>query len=229
MAAQTYLQLHPLRCLPFPLKIQNPQNQTHHFKQKPRNPVVCKLRVAVIGGGPAGSSAAEALATGGIETFLFERSPATAKPCGGAIPLCMLDEFSIPLNLIDRRVIQMRIVSPSNLVVDFGKTLKPHEFIAMLRREVLDSFLRQRAESSGATLLKALVTNLVVPTSTREPYVIHYTMDNCQHQLAVDVIIGADGANSRVAKSIKAGNYTTAIAFQERIKLPEDKMGITKI
>ncbi|KAK4738125.1 hypothetical protein R3W88_001822 [Solanum pinnatisectum] len=225
MAAQTYLHLHPLRCLPFPLKIQNPQNQSHHFKQKPRNPVVCKLRVAVIGGGPAGSSAAEALATGGIETFLFERSPATAKPCGGAIPLCMLDEFSIPLNLIDRRVTQMRIVSPSNLVVDFGKTLKPHEFIAMLRREVLDSFLRQRAESSGATLLKALVTNLVVPTSTREPYVIHYTMDNCQHQLAVDVIIGADGANSRVAKSIKAGNYTTAIAFQERIKLPEDKMG----
>ncbi|KAH0782268.1 hypothetical protein KY290_001866 [Solanum tuberosum] len=133
----------------------------------------------------------------------------------------MLDEFSIPLNLIDRRVIQMRIVSPSNLVVDFGKTLKPHEFVAMLRRE----FLRQRDESSGATLLKALVTNLVVPTSTREPYVIHYTMDNCQHQLAVDVIIGADGANSRVAKSINAGNYTTAIAYQERIKLPEDKMG----
>ncbi|KAH0765866.1 hypothetical protein KY285_001737 [Solanum tuberosum] len=137
----------------------------------------------------------------------------------------MLSEFSIPSHLIDRRVTQMRIISPSNIVADLSKTLKPYEFVAMLRREVLDSFLRQRAESSGAALLKALVTNLVVPTSTREPYVIHYTMDNCQHQLAVDVIIGADGANSRVAKSINAGNYTTAIAYQERIKLPEDKMG----
>ncbi|MCD7450147.1 hypothetical protein HAX54_003928 [Datura stramonium] len=222
MATQTYV----LQCLPLlPLKTQNPKKQCHLFKQKQRKLVVSKLRAAVIGGGPAGSSAAEALATGGVETFLFERSPATAKPCGGAIPLCMLGEFSIPSHLIDRRVTDMRIVSPSNVVVDLAKTLKPHEFVAMLRREVLDSFLRQRAESSGATLLKALVTNLVVPTSSREPYVIHYTMDNCQRQLAVDVVIGADGANSRVAKSIKAGNYATAIAFQERITLPEDKMG----
>ncbi|KAH0726038.1 hypothetical protein KY284_001903 [Solanum tuberosum] len=209
--------LHPLQLIKNP----NPQKQCHLFKREKRNLVVSKLRAAVIGGGPAGSSAAEALATGGVETFLFERSPATAKPCGGAIPLCMLSEFSIPSHLIDRCVTQMRIISPSNIVADLSKTLKPHEFVAMLRREVLDSFLRQRTESSGATLLKALV----VPTSTREPYVIHYTMDNCQHQLAVDVIIGADGANSRVAKSINAGNYTTAIAYQERIKLPEDKMG----
>nr|POE98969.1 geranylgeranyl diphosphate reductase [Quercus suber] len=105
-----------------------------------------KLRAAVIGGGPAGSSAAEALASGGIETFLFERnSPTTAKPCGGAIPLCMLEEFDIPSHLIDRHVTRMRIFSPSNLSVDFGKTLRPNEFIAMLRREALDSFLRSRA------------------------------------------------------------------------------------
>jgi len=38
------------------------------------------------------------------------------------------------------------------------------------------------------------------------------------------LIIGADGANSRVAKAIDAGDYNYAIAFQERIRLPEDKM-----
>jgi geranylgeranyl reductase len=37
-------------------------------------------------------------------------------------------------------------------------------------------------------------------------------------------VIGADGANSRVAKSIDAGSYACAIAFQERIKLPDEKM-----
>jgi len=31
----------------------------------------------------------------------------------------------------------------------------------------------------------------------------------------VDVVIGADGANSRVAKDIEAGDYEYAIAFQE--------------
>ena len=37
-------------------------------------------------------------------------------------------------------------------------------------------------------------------------------------------MIGADGANSRIAKAIDAGDYNYAIAFQERIRLPEDKM-----
>ncbi|XP_062083604.1 geranylgeranyl diphosphate reductase, chloroplastic-like [Humulus lupulus] len=185
-----------------------------------------KLRAAVIGGGPAGSSAAEALASGGVETFLLERAPSAAKPCGGAIPLCMLDEFQIPFHLIDRRVTRMKIISPSNLVVDFGQTLLPHEYIAMLRREVLDSFLRSRAESAGASLISGLVTSLEVPTTKNAPYVIHYvaTGEARRERLSVDVVIGADGANSRVAKSIGAGDYASAIAFQERIRLPDNKM-----
>ncbi|XP_061352018.1 geranylgeranyl diphosphate reductase, chloroplastic-like [Gastrolobium bilobum] len=185
-----------------------------------------KLRAAVIGGGPAGSSAAEALAVGGVETFLFERNPpSVAKPCGGAIPLCMLEEFDIPHHLIDRHVTRMRIFSPSNIAVDFGKTLKPQEFIAMLRREVLDSFLRSRAQTAGANLIAGLVTGLDLPASPNAPYTVHYTINNStRRSLAVDVVIGADGANSRVAKSIGAGGYACAIAFQERIKLPDEKM-----
>lgn len=38
------------------------------------------------------------------------------------------------------------------------------------------------------------------------------------------MIIGADGANSRVAPAIGAGDYDYAIAFQERMKIPDDKM-----
>ncbi|KAK9734661.1 hypothetical protein RND81_04G155500 [Saponaria officinalis] len=182
------------------------------------------LRAAVIGGGPAGSSAAEALASGGVETFLFERSPSGAKPCGGAIPLCMLDEFSIPRALVDREVTRMRIISPSNLVIDFGKTLLPSEFIAMTRREVLDSFLRTRAESSGARLVTGLVTGLDLPARDDGPYVVNYLVDGVRKSVEVDVVVGADGAHSKVAKSIKAGNYEYAIAFQERIYLPDNKM-----
>merc|ERR1711966_122832 len=40
----------------------------------------------------------------------------------------------------------------------------------------------------------------------------------------VDLIIGADGANSRVAKAMDAGEYNFAIAFQERIKIDDEKM-----
>ena len=72
------------------------------------------LRVAVIGGGPSGSCAAEILAKAGIETWLFERKLDNAKPCGGAIPLCMVEEFDLPDEIIDRKVRNMKMISPSN-------------------------------------------------------------------------------------------------------------------
>jgi len=67
-------------------------------------PLGRKLKVAVIGGGPAGACAAETLAKGGVETYLIERKLDNCKPCGGAIPLCMVDEFDLPTEIIDRKV-----------------------------------------------------------------------------------------------------------------------------
>ncbi|OAY68456.1 Geranylgeranyl diphosphate reductase, chloroplastic, partial [Ananas comosus] len=168
-----------------------------------------------------------ALAAGGVETFLLERSPGGAKPCGGAIPPAMLDEFAIPASLVDRRVTRMRLLSPSNLASDFSRHLRPAAHIAMLRREVLDSFLRSRAQSQGAHLLPALLTSLSLPSSPLHPYLLHYIPSGAgagagpaTSTLAVDVVVGADGANSRVARCIGAGDYSTAIAFQERVRLP---------
>jgi geranylgeranyl diphosphate/geranylgeranyl-bacteriochlorophyllide a reductase len=40
-----------------------------------------KLRVAVVGGGPAGACAADDLAKGGVETFMFERKLDNCKVC----------------------------------------------------------------------------------------------------------------------------------------------------
>lgn len=187
------------------------------------------LRVAVVGSGPAGSSAAETLAKAGIETFLFERKLDNAKPCGGAIPLCMVSEFDLPPHIIDRRVRQMKMISPSNIEVDI-KLDNPEEYIGMCRREVLDGFLRDRAGKLGATVINGTVHKLDLPASTSQPYTIHYAdhsngnLTGTVKTLKVDMVIGADGANSRIAKEIDAGDYNYAIAFQERIRLPEDKM-----
>ncbi|WZY76881.1 hypothetical protein YC2023_023265 [Brassica napus] len=190
-----------------------------------------KLRVAVIGGGPAGGAAAETLAQGGIETILIERKMDNCKPCGGAIPLCMVGEFNLPLDIIDRRVTKMKMISPSNIAVDIGRTLKEHEYIGMVRREVLDQYLRERAEKSGATVINGLFLKMDLPENWDTPYVLHYTeydgktgATGQKKTMEVDAVIGADGANSRVAKSIGAGDYDYAIAFQERIRIPDDKM-----
>jgi len=188
------------------------------------------LRVAVVGSGPAGSSAAEVLAKAGIETYLFERKLDNAKPCGGAIPLCMVNEFDLPPEIIDRRVRNMKMISPSNVTVDINLE-KEDEYIGMCRREVLDGFLRNRAAKLGANLINGTVHRLDLPQSSNEPYTLHYadhsdgTSVGTAKTLQVDLVIGADGANSRVAKAIDAGDYNYAIAFQERIRIPEDKMG----
>lgn len=187
------------------------------------------LRVAVVGGGPAGSSAAETLVRAGIETYLLERKLDNAKPCGGAIPLCMVSEFDLPPKIIDRRVRNMKMISPSNVEVDIHLE-KKEEYIGMCRREVLDGFLRDRAARLGANLVNGTVHKLEIPTNEKEPYTLHYadhangSAEGVFKTLKVDVVIGADGANSRIAKEIDAGDYNYAIAFQERIRLPESLM-----
>lgn len=188
-----------------------------------------KLRVAVVGGGPAGSCAAEVLAKEGIETYIFERKMDNAKPCGGAIPLCMVEEFDLPPEIIDRKVRKMKMISPSNVEVDVGRTLKPHEYIGMTRREVLDGFMRDRAIELGAKPINGLVLELKKPSTADGAYTLNYSDYGAEKKgekksLEVDMVIGADGANSRVARDIDAGDYNFAIAFQERIKIPDDKM-----
>lgn len=66
-----------------------------------------KYKVAVVGGGPSGACAAEIFAQEkGIDTVMFERKMDNAKPCGGAIPLCMVGEFNMPETVVDRKVRQ---------------------------------------------------------------------------------------------------------------------------
>ena len=191
------------------------------------------LRVAVIGGGPSGACAAEILARAGIRTWIFERKLDNAKPCGGAIPLCMVEEFDLPDAIIDRKVRNMKMISPSNVEVDIR--LDPlgyskDEYIGMCRREVFDAFLRNRAAELGATLINGLVQHIETGSDRQGPYTIRYAdytgggPTGEIKTLNVDLIIGADGANSRVAKAMDAGTYNVAIAFQERIKLPAQEM-----
>ncbi|NJL97319.1 MAG: geranylgeranyl reductase [Synechococcaceae cyanobacterium SM2_3_2] len=200
------------------------------------------LRVAVVGGGPAGSCAAEVLAKAGIETYLFERKLDNAKPCGGAIPLCMVSEFDLPPQIIDRKVRKMKMISPSNYEVDIQLD-NEDEYIGMCRREILDGFLRDRAHKLGANLINGKVMKIDLPANDRDPYVLHYhesakaqaNGNGSGHEsthgkgsqlkaLEVDLIVGADGFHSKVAEAIDAGDYNYAMAFQERIRIPEDKM-----
>jgi geranylgeranyl reductase len=127
----------------------------------------------------------------------------------------------------------MNLVSPSGKEVAIGDTMKADEYIGMCRREILDGYLRDRAKNYGAEIVNGLVTSIDIPADhkvSESRYTINYqkyeegSSSGVPCSMDVDLIVGADGANSRVAKAMDAGEYNFAIAFQERIKIPDEKM-----
>ena len=71
----------------------------------------------VVGGGPAGSTAATELALEGHSVLLMERG-GRIKPCGGAVPPRMLEDFDIPQSLLVARARSARMIAPSGRAVD---------------------------------------------------------------------------------------------------------------
>ncbi|BBU55410.1 hypothetical protein KU6B_16750 [Mameliella alba] len=104
--------------------------------------------VIVVGGGPAGATAAEDLARSGHRVALLDRA-GRIKPCGGAIPPRLIADFDIPDDQLVARITTARMISPTGRRVDI-----PIEngFVGMVDREHFDAFLRARARRAGARL-----------------------------------------------------------------------------
>ena len=101
--------------------------------------------MVVVGGGPAGATAANDLANLGRKVALIDRS-GRIKPCGGAIPPRLIKDFEIPNSLLKARVNKATMVSPRGASVDMPIE---HGFVGMVDREEFDEWLRARAERSG--------------------------------------------------------------------------------
>merc|ERR1711871_1766992 len=95
-------------------------------------------------------------------------------------------------------------------------------------REILDDFLIQRAEENGAKVINGLFMGMEQKEGEKGPWTMKINSYEGEEKkkvdLEVDVVVGADGANSRVAKIIDAGDFDYAIAYQERIRIDDDRM-----
>ncbi|NCY04064.1 MAG: geranylgeranyl diphosphate reductase, partial [Burkholderiaceae bacterium] len=101
----------------------------------------------VVGGGPAGATAAGDLAKMGHTVLLLDRA-GRIKPCGGAIPPRLIKDFGIPDELLVAKARSARMISPKNNQVDI-----PIDggFVGMVDRDQFDEWLRVRAANDGAT------------------------------------------------------------------------------
>ena len=175
--------------------------------------------VVVIGGGPSGASAAEHLAKQNYRVLLLERA-FRIKPCGGAIPPCLIDEFEIPEDLLVARIRSARMISPTEKKVDMpvGET-----FVGMVDRDVFDPWLRERAVTAGAELRIGAFKAL------------HYDDDGVLHidfqskesglenvSVTTRSVIGADGARSNVSRQAIpcSKNARWVLAYHEIVEAP---------
>lgn len=183
--------------------------------------------VVVIGGGPAGATAATDLAKLGRSVLLLDRA-GRIKPCGGAIPPQAMREFDIPESKLAHRVHSARMISPSDHAVDM-----PIDggYVGMVDREHFDEWLRERAAETGAT--RRAGTFETIERDTDGTAIVCYRAgqgrDGESERVRARAIIGADGANSAVAKQYIPGwdQMKFVSAYHEIVRTPPATGGPT--
>lgn len=179
----------------------------------------------VVGGGPAGATAATDLAKAGYKVLLLDRA-GRIKPCGGAIPPRLIRDFEIPDQLLVARATSARMVAPSDREVDM-----PIEggFVGMVDREHFDEWLRERAAAAGAE--RHAGSFLQIEHDDDGVAVVCYhdkdTDKDMVRRVRARVIIGADGARSKVAQqSVKGADRMPCVfAYHEIIRSPPQGFG----
>jgi geranylgeranyl reductase len=183
--------------------------------------------VVVVGGGPAGATAAHTLAQRGLSVMLLDRV-GRIKPCGGAIPPRLIKDYAIPDHLLVAKAKSARMIAPSDHKVDIPID---NGFVGMVDRAEFDEWLRERAASAGA--VRRIGTFDKLSRDADGVSVVHYQArersqrgEGTPAQVRARSIIGADGAKSQVARQAGvdgAKDTQYVFAYHEIVKAPAVK------
>ena len=178
----------------------------------------------IVGAGPAGSFAAELLAKGGARVALFDGRPeGEPKACGGGVTAKALKAWPQLLNAAGRTITDLDLYSPS------GKRLHLalDEPFAIYSRIAFDSYLRERARDAGAHV----VTEKISARKAKRTDVGWKLKSESGTEWSGQVLVGADGANSGIAKML-AGPLPPSdmeVAFGYRAPLPANSSAPTVV
>ena len=157
----------------------------------------------IIGAGPAGSSAALEIASGGFNVLMLSKyeSPGKNKACAGGLPLALATRLKLPDSIIEKRINGFHTFSS-----DFPEKIKTFDYpkcVTVYRRN-LDPFLAQRVVDLGAELIsditayKVLRKHDIVIVSARRD-------DGTELEYRAKMIVFADGINSLAKESCDIG------------------------
>ena len=191
---------------------------------KPRNNIMTRFDLLIVGAGPAGSFAAELLAKGGARVALFDGRPeGEPKACGGGVTAKALKAWPQLLNAVGRTVNELDLYSPSSKKLH----LELEEPFAIYSRVAFDCYLRDRARDTGAQIISEKISARKVK-KTDDGWRVKTESGG---EWTGSVLIGADGANSGIAKML-AGKLPPSdmeVAFGYRAPLPSNESAPTVV
>ena len=175
--------------------------------------------VAIVGGGPAGATAAAYLAREGVRTLLLDKATFPRdKSCGDAVctkSVRILRELGL-MEAVEREI-GVRAASQSfvglqgeALPLPFlerrGEVMEP-AFAYLIRRERFDNVLFQHAKAQpSVTAVEGFSMTDLVREGGRVAGVVG-TVGGVEKRFEASIVIGADGALSCVAEKVQAYDF----------------------
>jgi len=182
-----------------------------------------KTDVLVIGAGPAGSTAAKHAALGGANVILVDKKSEIGAPkrCAEGVSMGGLESLGIEPNprWITRKIEGVRLVSPNGTSVWLtSDKVELPEAGYILERKVFDKHMAMDAARAGSKIMiKTLARSM---EQTDDGYIVNLETMEKRFQIKANIVIAADGPESRVARwaglntATKAKDMESAAQFE---------------